>query len=83
MLTIVLDASEGSYQVLAHNQVPEEATRFREKWNPHLKPGVSLITLPQSRAHNENDAQSCRTCRRTVRRSSGLQPLPKFQRRDV
>ncbi len=83
LLTILLDATEGVYRVFAHNQIPGEATRFREKWNPHLKPGVSLITLEQHRAHTTNDAQSCRTCRRTVRRSSGLQPIPKFQRRDV
>lgn len=81
MLTILFDATEGVYMVLAHNQIPEEAARFREKWNPHLKPGVSLITLEQHSAHTTDDAQSCRTCRATVRRSSGLQPLPKFRRR--
>ena len=82
-LTILFNATEGVYKVLAHNQIPEEATRFRETWNPHLIPGVSLITLEQHSAHTTDNAQSCRTCRRTVRRSSGLQPLPKFQRREV
>ena len=80
MLTIMHNATEGSYHVLMHNEPVEEATRFRETWNPHLKPGVSLITLEQHSAHTTNEAQSCRTCRRTVRQSSGLQPLPKFQR---
>jgi hypothetical protein len=80
-LTILFNATEGVYWVLAHNQIPEEATRFREKWNPHLKPGMSLITLEQHSAHTTNEPQSCRTCRATVRRSSGLQPSPKFERR--
>lgn len=83
LLTILLNATEGVYHVFVHNQIPEEATRFREKWNPHLTPGVSLITFEQQSAHTTNDAQSCRTCRAIVRRSSGLQPLPKLQRRDV
>lgn len=83
MLTILFNATEGVYKVLTHNQIPEEATRFHEKWNPHLKPGMSLITLEQHRAHTTNEPQSCRTCRATVRRSSGLQPLPKFQRREL
>jgi hypothetical protein len=81
MLTVLFNATEGVYSILAHNQIPEEATRLREKWNPHLKPGLSLITLEQTTAHTTTNAQACRTCRATVRRSSGLQPLPKFQRR--
>jgi hypothetical protein len=81
MLTVLFNATEGVYSVLAHNQIPEEATRLREKWNPHLKPGLSLITLEQTAAHTTTNAQACRTCRATVRRSSGLQPLPQFQRR--
>ena len=81
MLTVLFNATEGVYSVLAHNQVPEDATRLREKWNPHLKPGLSLITLEQHSAHTTTEAQSCRTCRATVRRFSGLQPTPKFRRR--
>jgi hypothetical protein len=82
-LAILFNAAEGVYKVLAHNQIPEEAARFRGTWNPHLIPGVSLITLEQHSAQTTDNAQSCRTCRRTVRGSSGLQPLPKFQRREV
>ena len=81
-LTILFNAVEGVYWVLAHNQIPERATHFREKLNPHLQPGVSLIMLEQHSAHTTNDAQSCGTCRATVQRSSGLQPLPKFERRE-
>lgn len=81
MLTVLFNANEGVYSILAHNQVPEEATRLQEKWNPHLKPGLSLITLEQQSSHTETNAQACRTCRAIVRRSSGLQPLPKFRRR--
>ena len=83
MLTIMLNATEGSYHVLMHNEPAEEATRFRETWNPHLTSGVSLITLEQQSAHRTKDLQSCRTCRRTVRQYSGLQPQPRFQRRYV
>ncbi len=81
MLTVLFNANEGVYSLLGHNQIPEEATRLREKWNPHLKPGLSLITLEQHGTHTTIEAQSCRTCRAIVRRSSGLQPVPKFQRR--
>ena len=83
MLTIMLNATEGSYHVLMHNEPAEEATRFRETWNPHLTSGVSLITLEQTSAHTTKDLQSCMTCRKTVRQRSGLQPQPKFQRRYV
>lgn len=78
ILTMLFNANKDSYRVIAHNQVPEEAIRFREKWNPRIRPGVSLITIEQRRAHTMNDAQSCRACRRTVRRSTGLPSLPKF-----
>jgi hypothetical protein len=80
MLTIMHNVTEGSYRILMHNEAAEEATRFRETWNPHLTSGVSLISLEQQSAHRTKDLQSCRTCRRTVRQYSGLQPLPKFQR---
>jgi hypothetical protein len=81
MLTVLFNATEGVYSILAHNQIPEDATRLREKWNPHLKPGLSLITLEQHSTHTTTNPQSCRTCRAIVRRSSGLRPLPKFERR--
>jgi len=82
MLTALFNANEGVYSLLAHNQNPEEANRLRETWNPHLTPGLSLITLEQRSVHNTLEVQACRTCRATVRRSSGLQPLPKFRRRE-
>lgn len=81
MLTVLFNATEWVYSILAHNQIPEDATRLCEKWNPHLKPGLSVFTLEQHSAHTTTDAQSCRTCRAIVRRSSGLQPFPKFERR--
>lgn len=80
-LVVLYDATANQYSVLTHNRTPEEATAFTQEWNPHFKPGASLITLDQRRAHKAADPQDCETCRDIVRRSSGLQPLPKFVRR--
>ncbi len=79
-LVILYHTVENSYSTLAHNQTPEEATRFLEQWNKHLKPGFSLVSLDQKKPHRTADVQDCRTCRDIVRRSPGLQQ-PKFQRR--
>jgi hypothetical protein len=49
---VLFNATEGIYNVLAFNQIPEEATRFRETWNPHLLQGMWLMTLEQHNAHN-------------------------------
>lgn len=80
-LVIIYCAAENTYSLSAHNQTPDKAKELVEKFNPHMKPGFTLITLDQHKAHKTEDAQNCRACRETVRRSSGLQPLPKFVRR--
>lgn len=80
-LVILHNATENRYSISAHNQTPEEAKRLLEEWNKHLQPGCSLVSLDQRKPHQTADPQDCRTCRDVVRRSSGLQPQPKFQRR--
>ena len=34
MLTVLFNATEGVYSILAHNQIPEEATRLQRKVEP-------------------------------------------------
>jgi hypothetical protein len=81
-LVILRNATENWYSISAHNQTPEEAKRLLEEWNKHLQPGCSLVSLDQRKPHQTEDhPQDCRTCRDVVRRSSGLEPQPKFQRR--
>lgn len=80
-LVIVYNAAESTYSLSEHNQPPDKANALVEEFNPHMKPGYQLITLEQQKAHKAEDAQNCRACRETVRRSSGLQPIPRFIRR--
>ncbi len=82
-LVVLYDANANEYSISAHNRTPEDAEQFIREWNPHLKPGYSLIPLEQRKAHKATDPQQCETCRDIVRRSSGLQPLPKFVRRTL
>jgi hypothetical protein len=46
-----------------------------------LQPGFSLIALDQRKAHTV-DAATCRACRDAVKHRSGLEPQPKFKRRE-
>lgn len=80
-IVIVYHAAENTYVVSAHNQPPDKAKAFIDDFNLETQPGSQLITIEQRRAHKTEDAQTCRACRETVERSSGLQPLPKFTRR--
>jgi hypothetical protein len=66
-----------------HNEPRDKVEQYVADFNSHMKPGFTLITLEQQKAHQTKDAQDCRACRETVRRSSGLVPLPKFTRRMV
>jgi hypothetical protein len=77
---ILYHRAENVYSVSAHNQTPAEAQAFIEQWNKHLKPGYSLIAFDQRKPHT-TDTATCRACRDAVRRRSGLQPQPRFQRR--
>lgn len=80
-LIILYNAPMNEYSLPAHNQTPEQAEQFVRELNPRLEPGCSLLTLDQRATHKTGEAQSCKTCRETVRQKSGLQPLPKFVRR--
>lgn len=80
-LVVLYHAQENTYSISAHNRTPEEASRLVEEGTPNLQPGLSLLTLKQRTSHKTVDAEACRTCRETVQRSSGLKPVPKFQRR--
>ncbi len=82
-LVILYNATENWYSLSAHNQTPEEAQAFIEKWNPHLKPGFSFLSLDQRKRHRAADPKDCRTCREVVQHSSGLEPKPKFKRRET
>jgi len=80
-LVIIYSASENIYSLSMHNEPREQTEKFVADFNPHMKPGFTLITLEQHKAHKTKDVQDCQACRETVRRSSGLEPLPKFTRR--
>jgi hypothetical protein len=80
-LVVLYHAQENTYSISAHNRTPDEVSRLIAAGTPHLEPGLSLLTLKQRKPHKSADAASCRTCRETVQRSSGLRPVPKFQRR--
>ena len=78
---VIYNAAESTYSLSEHNQPADKAKSFVEDFNPHMKPGYTLITLEQQKAHKTEDVQQCRACRETVRQKSGLQPIPKFVRR--
>ena len=80
-IVVLYNAAANDYSIAAHNQSPVDAERLRAEYNPHLKPGFSLISIEQERHHKAPDAQTCRACRDAVRRNSGLEPSPKFIRR--
>lgn len=80
-LIVLYNQPVNEYSLTAHNQTPEQAEEFVRELKPRLEPGCSLLTLEQRATHKTGETQSCKTCRETVRRRSGLVPLPKFVRR--
>jgi hypothetical protein len=80
-LIISHNVSENTYTVSEHNQIHDQAKSLIEEFNQQPTTGSTLIMLEQRKAHKTEAAQACRTCRETVQRSSGLEPLPKFTRR--
>ena len=78
---IIYSATENTYALSEHNQPADQAKSLVEDFNPHMKPGYTLIAFEQHKAHKTEDAQQCRACRDTIRQKSGLQPIPKFVRR--
>jgi hypothetical protein len=81
-LVVLYDGNHNEYSVSAHNASPEQAQDAVARWNRHLRAGYSLIAIDQSRRHKATDPRDCRTCRKTVARSSNLSPKPKFVRRE-
>lgn len=82
-LIIVYDAEKNQYGVSAHNLPPEEADKLLLEWNQHLVPHRSLMALDQKSLHRTTEPSACRACRDTVRKTSGLDPKPKFVRREL
>jgi hypothetical protein len=80
-IVILYHAAENDYSISAHNQTAEEAQKLLDDYQQHLKPGFSFVLLDQERTHTSPDAATCRACRETVRRSSGITPRPTFRRR--
>ena len=80
-LVILYDAGNNKYGVSAHNLVPEEADRLIQEWNQHLVDGCRLLSLKQQKQHKATNPEDCRTCRKAVAHSSGLEPKPTFTRR--
>ncbi|MFZ0320582.1 MAG: hypothetical protein WAL56_15775 [Candidatus Sulfotelmatobacter sp.] len=80
-LIAAYDRNQNEYFMVAHNQSPDEAERYLEKWGHHLREGYSLIVLGQAKHHRTEQEQDCKACRETVARSAHLQPQPKFKRR--
>jgi hypothetical protein len=80
---IVYDADKNEYSASAHNCDPQQVAQLVEKGQPDLCAGCRFIVLDQKRAHKTPDAQQCRACRDQVRKLSGLQPPPRFKRREL
>lgn len=80
-IVILYHATENEYSISAHNQTAEEAQKLLAEWQPHLKPGFSLVVMDQREPHKAADAAACRACRNTVRHRSGFAPMPAFRRR--
>ena len=74
------DANRNQYFIARHNQAADEAEQFVARWQPHYKPGCSLIVLDQKNRHRTQKPENCRTCREIVARSANINPKPKFKR---
>ncbi len=78
-LVILYDARNNVYTVCAHNLTPEEAERAVAEYREKL---LLALSVDQRARHRTTDLEACRACRRDVARASGLEPKPKFQRRN-
>ena len=76
-LVILYDARRNAYTVCSHNLSAEEAKREAAEWQAKL---LNALIVDQKAKHLTADPQACKTCRRDVRRASGLNPAPRFQR---
>lgn len=80
-LLIVYDSQKNEYTISDHNLEEQQATDLIGQWQPHLRSGCSFIALAQKRKHKSSDAQTCRACRDQIKESSGLQPVPRFKKK--
>ena len=80
-LVVAYDRNRNEYSLVAHNQTPEEAQAFLDRWSSHLREGHLFCVLDQVKRHAKEDVQICRACRETVVRSAHFEPQPKFVRR--
>lgn len=78
-LVILYDARNNAYTVWDHNLRPEEADRMVRDLRSKL---LSALTVNQRVRHRREDAEACRACRQDVARASGLEPRPRFHRRN-
>ena len=80
-LVVAYDRNRNEYSLVAHNQTPEEAQSFLDRWAQYLRQGSFLLVLDQARRHATEEVQECRACRETVARSDHFARQPKFTRR--
>lgn len=76
-LVILYDARRNAYTVCNHNLSAEEAKKEAAECQAKL---LNALVVDQKAKHLTADPQACKTCRRDVRRASGLNPAPRFQR---
>ena len=76
-IAICYYADKNQYSVLFHNLTAEKAAEVEKGRCDDLP----VLIVEQRKRHSTEDAQNCRACREDVKRSSGLNPTPKFKRR--
>ena len=79
-LVILYDARNNVYTVMSHNLTPEEADKALAEYREKL---LQALSVNQRARHRTADPEDCVACRRDVARTSGLEPKPKFQRRNT
>lgn len=78
-LVILYDARHNAYTVWDHNLSPRQAQETIRDLRSKLLPA---FVMNQRAEHKREDAEACRLCRKDVRRTRGLTPRPRFQRRN-
>lgn len=78
-LVILYNARRNAYMVWDHNLSPRQAEEMIQDLRSKL---LTALAVNQRSEHKREDAEACRLCRKDVRRSSGLNPRPRFQRRN-
>jgi hypothetical protein len=78
-LVIFYDARNNVYTVCGHNLYRQEAEEMIAKC---CAKSLHALSVGQLARHTNPNLDTCRRCRRDVARASGLEPKPKFQRRN-